>query len=176
MYLNTSPGYVYRCTVAGAAAAAKWGYAGSSKGATGAQGAAGTNATTTAVATTSANGLMSAADKTKLNNTQSIKVIVQGKISSLTTSIGRYYIPYQTGCSKVLVEYLGKSAMDTAHSFTTYGSAYLTGMSNNMSERSAVTLFGAGNANPQLGVDTTGRPYFGGSIVNSNEYRATWYI
>lgn len=39
-----------------------------SKGSTGAQGPAGTNATTTAVATTSSNGLMSAADKTKLNS------------------------------------------------------------------------------------------------------------
>lgn len=37
-------------------------------GAAGPQGAAGINATTTAVATTSANGLMSAVDKTKLNN------------------------------------------------------------------------------------------------------------
>lgn len=36
-------------------------------GATGPQGPAGTNATTTAVATTSANGLMAAADKVKLN-------------------------------------------------------------------------------------------------------------
>ena len=41
MYLNSSTGYVYKCTVAGAAAAAKWTYAGSIKGATGAQGAKG---------------------------------------------------------------------------------------------------------------------------------------
>ncbi|MDE6724525.1 MAG: hypothetical protein K2J79_02875, partial [Ruminiclostridium sp.] len=44
MYLNTSTGYVYKCTVAGAAAAAKWVYAGSIKGVkgdTGAQGAKG---------------------------------------------------------------------------------------------------------------------------------------
>lgn len=38
------------------------------KGATGATGPAGQNATTTAVATTTANGLMAAADKAKLNN------------------------------------------------------------------------------------------------------------
>lgn len=38
MYLNTSTGAVYQCTVAGAAAAAKWIYIGSIKGATGAQG------------------------------------------------------------------------------------------------------------------------------------------
>ena len=40
-YLNTSTGYVYRCTVAGAASVAKWVYVGSIKGATGAQGATG---------------------------------------------------------------------------------------------------------------------------------------
>ena len=40
-YLNTSTGAVYRCTVAGAATAAKWAYAGSIKGATGAQGPTG---------------------------------------------------------------------------------------------------------------------------------------
>lgn len=64
MYLNTSTGYVYKCTTAGAASAAKWVYAGSIKGATG---AAGTNATTTAVATTSANGLMGKDMVTRLN-------------------------------------------------------------------------------------------------------------
>lgn len=35
MYLNTSTGYTYRCTVAGAASAAKWVYVGSIKGASG---------------------------------------------------------------------------------------------------------------------------------------------
>ena len=38
MYLNTSTGAVYQCTVAGAASAAKWAYKGSIKGATGSQG------------------------------------------------------------------------------------------------------------------------------------------
>lgn len=40
-YLNTSTGYVYTCTVAGAASVAKWKYVGSIKGATGAQGTQG---------------------------------------------------------------------------------------------------------------------------------------
>lgn len=40
-YLNTSTGYVYNCTVAGAASVAKWVYSGSIKGATGASGATG---------------------------------------------------------------------------------------------------------------------------------------
>lgn len=38
MYLNTSTGYTYKCTVAGAASAAKWVYAGSIKGAQGGKG------------------------------------------------------------------------------------------------------------------------------------------
>ena len=46
MYLNTSTGYVYRCSVAGAASAAKWVYVGSIKGATGAKGATGTRGST----------------------------------------------------------------------------------------------------------------------------------
>ena len=41
MYLNTSTGYVYTCTVAGAAAAAKWVYSGSIKGPKGGTGATG---------------------------------------------------------------------------------------------------------------------------------------
>lgn len=41
MYLNTSTGNTYKCTVAGAPSAAKWVYAGSIKGATGSTGATG---------------------------------------------------------------------------------------------------------------------------------------
>lgn len=94
MYLNTSTSAVYRCTVAGAASAAKWVYVGSIKGATG---AAGTNATTTAVATTSANGLMSAADKTKLDG------IAAGanKYVHPTTS-GNKHIPSGGSSGKIL--------------------------------------------------------------------------
>lgn len=46
MYLNTSTGYVYRCTTAGAASAAKWVYTGSIKGPTGATGAKGATGAT----------------------------------------------------------------------------------------------------------------------------------
>lgn len=42
LYLNTSTGYVYRCTTAGNASTAKWSYIGSIKGATGNTGATGT--------------------------------------------------------------------------------------------------------------------------------------
>ena len=46
MYLNTSTGNTYRCTVAGAASVAKWVYAGSIKGATGATGPKGATGAT----------------------------------------------------------------------------------------------------------------------------------
>lgn len=61
-YLNTSTSYVYKCTVSGSASAAKWVYIGSIRG------IAGINATTTSVATSSKNGLMSSADFIKLSN------------------------------------------------------------------------------------------------------------
>lgn len=46
MYLNTSTGYTYRCTVGGAASAAKWVYTGSMKGNTGAKGDTGATGAT----------------------------------------------------------------------------------------------------------------------------------
>ena len=45
LYLNTSTGYVYRCTTAGNASTAKWSYVGSIKGAKGADGADGKDGT-----------------------------------------------------------------------------------------------------------------------------------
>ena len=67
LYLNTSTWNIYQCTTAGVASVAKWVYKGNIKGETGAKGIAGTNATTTAVATTSANGLMGKDMVTRLN-------------------------------------------------------------------------------------------------------------
>ncbi len=46
IYLNTSTGYVYTCTVAGAASVAKWVYSGSIKGAPGATGPTGATGAT----------------------------------------------------------------------------------------------------------------------------------
>lgn len=53
-YLNTETGNTYKCTVAGAASAAKWVYTGNIKGATGATGATGAAAITISI--TSSNG------------------------------------------------------------------------------------------------------------------------
>ena len=50
MYINTSTFYLYRCTVAGNAANAKWVYVGSIKGATGEKGANGVTPTIKAAA------------------------------------------------------------------------------------------------------------------------------
>ena len=55
-YLNTSTGYVYNCTTAGAASVAKWTYIGSIRGATGAQGATGPQGPTGATGPAGAQG------------------------------------------------------------------------------------------------------------------------
>lgn len=56
MYLNTSTGCTYRCTVSGAASAAKWVYAGSMKGNTGAKGDKGATGATGPQGATGATG------------------------------------------------------------------------------------------------------------------------
>ena len=56
MYLNTSTGCTYRCTVSGAASAAKWVYAGSLKGNTGAKGDKGATGATGPQGATGATG------------------------------------------------------------------------------------------------------------------------
>ena len=53
MYLNTSKGYTYKCTVAGNASTAKWSYVGSLKGSTGSTGAGAVWYTGTAITGTS---------------------------------------------------------------------------------------------------------------------------
>lgn len=52
MYLNSSTGYIYRCTVAGAASVAKWVYTGSIKGPQGATGSTGAKGNTGATGAT----------------------------------------------------------------------------------------------------------------------------
>lgn len=56
LYLNTSTGYVYKCTVAGAANTAKWVYLANIKGPTGAVGATGLKGATGSVGATGATG------------------------------------------------------------------------------------------------------------------------
>lgn len=112
MYLNTSTSAVYRCTVAGAASAAKWVYVCSIKGATG---AAGQNATTTAVATTSANGLMSAADKTKLDG-----IAAGANKYTHPTTAGNKHIPAGGSSGQILRWSADGTAVWGADNNTTY--------------------------------------------------------
>ena len=126
LYINSSNGNIYRCTVAGNATNARWVYVGcirgpqgpqgvhgptgpagpkgdkgdqgltgpqgpkgatgaaGPKGATGPQGPAGVNATTTSVATTTANGLMSAQMLKNLNELLQWKAdVLAGKTAVL---------------------------------------------------------------------------------------------
>lgn len=64
MYLNTSTGYVYKCTTAGNASTAKWTYVGSIKGATGAKGDTGATGATGATGKTGPGVTATATDVT----------------------------------------------------------------------------------------------------------------
>ncbi len=78
MYLNTSTSNVYKCTNAGTANVAKWVYVGNIKG------APGTNATTTEIASSTKNGLMSYRDFTKLRKVTETEM---GYLSGTTSSV-----------------------------------------------------------------------------------------
>ncbi len=96
MYLNTSTSYIYKCTTAGTASVAKWVYVGSIKGATGSNGS---NATTTEVASSTKNGLMSSGDFTKLSKVTATEM---GYLSGLTS-------PVQAQINKITDEVLSTS-------------------------------------------------------------------
>ena len=83
MYLNTSTSNVYRCTVAGAASAAKWVYTSNIKGQTGTTGASGSKWYTG----TQVNGTGSSPITTDISNTQYVYV----NDMYLNTSTGNTY-------------------------------------------------------------------------------------
>lgn len=74
MYLNTSTGCTYRCTVSGAASAAKWVYAGSLKGNTGAKGDKGATGPQGATGATGATGKDGQTPTFKISNGHLIAV------------------------------------------------------------------------------------------------------
>lgn len=134
MYLNSSTYNVYR-----ASAANSWIYVCNIKGATGAtgakgpkgdtgatgaqgpkgpQGPAGINATTTAVATTSANGLMSSADKKKLDG-----IAAGANAYSHPTSSGNKHIPSGGSSGQILRWSADGTAVWGADNNTTYSAA-----------------------------------------------------
>ncbi|MDE6578917.1 MAG: collagen-like protein [Ruminiclostridium sp.] len=103
MYLNSSTGYVYKCTAAGAANAAKWVYVGSIKGATGAQGAKG--------------------DK----GDPGIVNVVTGTVT--TSAAGT--VAFQTGCTKALIiAYTTAVSAGKAAAFTVLETGISTSMSS----------------------------------------------
>ncbi len=135
--------------------------------------------TTYPVATSSNNGLMSKSDKSKLNNTQSITSVVQGTVSSLTVNSGNYYISNVSRATKALVEYWSDyNTMISGNSIhaSNYGSRYITGISSNMTALGTTNIINGSTRNISVGVDNTGRPYFCGSVGQSDHYRVTWYL
>lgn len=74
MYLNTYTGCIYRCTVSGAASAAKWVYAGSLKGNTGAKGDKGATGPQGATGATGATGKDGQTPTFKISNGHLIAV------------------------------------------------------------------------------------------------------
>lgn len=138
------------------------------------------NNTTYTVATTDKSGLMSSADKTKLNNTLSITSITQGMIKSLSVTLGTYYIPNVSRATKVLVE-IWKTESETSTSntpkvFTTYVSFYKAGMSNNMTAINEVNLISAPNLTINYKIGSDGRIGINGTISDDVYYRTTWYL
>ncbi len=137
--------------------------------------------TTYNAASSSVAGLMSAADKIKLNNTMSVTSIVQGTLGSLTSTTGTYYISNLSRASKALIEYWSDvtsitSSGDFQFSHSNYGSRYITGISPSMNPVTASSLMMGPSRSIDCGVDNTGRPYFSGSISKSDHYRITWYL
>ena len=91
-YLNTSTGYVYKCTVAGAASAAKWAYVGSIRGATGSQGiqgpqgATGPQGPTGATGATGATGPQGPTGATGATGTRGSQWFTGDKITGTSTT------------------------------------------------------------------------------------------
>lgn len=138
------------------------------------------NNTTYTVATSDKSGLMSGADKTKLNNTLSITSITQGMIKSLSVTLGTYYIPNVSRATKALVE-IWKTESETLTNstpkvFTTYVSFYKAGMSNNMTAVNEVNLISAPNLTINYKIGSDGRIGINGTISDGIYYRATWYL
>lgn len=131
--------------------------------------------TTYSAASASAAGLMSAADKTKLNNTKSITAVVQGTLSSLTVNAGIYYVPNVSKGTSALIEYWSNT-YNTDINYSNYGSRYITNIKPSMTVTPAASIMSGPTRSINCGVDSEGRPYFSGSVDQSDHYRVTWYL
>lgn len=91
MYLNTSTGYTYRCTVAGAANVAKWVYAGSIKGSTGAKGDKGSTGSTGPTGATGPTGPTGASGVGVITNLNGSTATGQSIYAPITGGTGILY-------------------------------------------------------------------------------------
>lgn len=111
------------------------------------------------------------------NTPQVIVAVVQGAVSGLSSSSGTYYVPYQTGASKALVEVwvsLNTTVSSTAIGRTVYGSRYMSGISSSMTKITATSVVNTANLNTSVGTDTTGRITFDSNVASAT-YRVTWF-
>ena len=136
MYLNSSTGYVYKCTVAGAAAVAKWAYAGSIKGATGATGATGAKGDTgivnvvTGTVTTSAAG-------TVAYQTGSTKALIIAHLATAASGKGFMQMVLETGLSASMTTKSGSLS-----ALTTTATALGSGPQYKISSAGVITISG----------------------------------
>lgn len=91
MYLNISTGYTYRCTVAGAANVAKWVYAGSIKGSTGAKGDKGNTGSTGPTGATGPTGPTGASGVGVITNLNGSTATGQSIYAPITGGTGILY-------------------------------------------------------------------------------------
>ncbi len=137
----------------------------------GAAGAAGTNATTTAVATQSANGLMSAADKAKLDSIKgdAIPVITEGSKSVAKNGTLSIDVPYASGGKKVVVSLWRR----TTSSFTGYDS--VSSGSYVLGTASILRNLDCGGTAINVNIAFDGRVDLSSSILSKESEACTYY-
>lgn len=102
--------------------------------------------------------------------------IVQGTRNGLSGNQGIWYVPYQSGATKALVE-VWKTITGTSNvAKNLYGSRYLTGISSSMTATTATTVINSAELTVTIGTDTVGRITFGGTISLDTNYRVTWLV
>lgn len=102
--------------------------------------------------------------------------IVQGTRNGLSGNQGIWYVSYQSGATKALVE-VWETITETSNvAKTLYGSRYLTGISSSMTATTATAVITSAERTVMVGTDTVGRITFGGSISLDTNYRVTWLV
>lgn len=163
MYLNTSTGYIYRCTVAGAANVAKWVYEGSIKGI---QGNTGTTPKVTASASVDAN-----------SGTPSVTVTQNGSDAAPTFAFAFKNLRGAKGSDGVgvITNLNGSTTTDrTAYAPTTAGTSGYYLKSNGSGAPTWTSLTSLKNPNAlTLTVNGTKTSYDGSTIESESWYAPT---